>query len=98
MELVAQRAAAHQEAAAARAKASADVEVLERLHGERSQLAGAVDELCGELELAGQEHDAAVRLSEEQEEQVRAAQGNLASKILLLFPSDRQFVGRGMFN
>jgi hypothetical protein len=71
---------------------------LEWLRGEQNQLVGAVDELRGELELAGHERDAAVRLSEEREKQVRATQGNLASKILLLFPLDRQFVSCGVFN
>jgi hypothetical protein len=50
-------------------------------------LAHSMDELRNKLEAADQERDAAVRLSEEREEQAQSALGSLASKILLLFPS-----------
>jgi hypothetical protein len=62
-----------------------------------NKLVGAMDELRGKLKAADREHNTVVRLSEEREEQERAAQGNLVSKILLLFPSDCQFLGRGVF-
>jgi hypothetical protein len=71
--------------------------MLERLRGEWDQLAGAMDEFHGKLESADQECDAAVHVSEEREEHVQAAQRNLASKILLLFPLDWQFLGRGVY-
>jgi hypothetical protein len=62
-ELVAQLAAAHQEAADARAKVSVDAKALEQLCGDWSQLAVAMDELHGQLESAGQERNAVVHLS-----------------------------------
>jgi hypothetical protein len=39
-----------------------------------------MDELHGKLEVASQEHDAAVHLSEEKEEQAQSTQGSLMGK------------------
>jgi hypothetical protein len=53
----------------ARAKAVTDAMALEWLQDERDWLVCTVEGLGSELEVTGEERDAAVRLSEEREEQ-----------------------------